>query len=479
MTASLKSREIQIPIESLRRGLFVSSLDRAWSDTPFAFQGFLIEAEYEIDALRKLCRWVAIDTVYSDPAALRAVAPVEAAAPPATRKARPAEPALKRAATSTTVTPRGQPIPWLRRAAKRRKPVTGARRSREAPATAVPLPENERLPLVPPQVPLVRYRDETPFEREIDSAGHAATLAGEALKTLLDDMARGGELNLAELRSSAQDLAASVVRNPDALQWLVRMRDRDAAVYAHGVKVAVYLLSFARHLGFAPAELVQMATIGLLLDVGKIYIDQALLRRAGPLTPEERARVEQHVGVGVDALQGAGSLSATVLDAIAQHHERVDGTGYPRQLNLEAISFHGRMAAIADSFAAMTSRRAYAPAMAPFEAMKVLYAEAGAKFHAPLVEQFVQAVGIFPTGALVELSSGEVAVVVCHNRVRRLEPRVLVVTDATRRRLDVPFELDLMTQSQPAVGVKPVRIDRGLAEGSYGLDLGALYAGRA
>lgn len=106
-----------------------------------------------------------------------------------------------------------------------------------------------------------------------------------------------------------------------------------------------------------------------------------------------------------------------------------------------------------------------------------MYGEAGSKFHAPLVEQFVQAVGIFPTGALVQLSSGEVAVVVCHNRVRRLEPRVLVVTDATKRKLAIPYEMDLMTQPPPRAGRKPVRIDRGLADGAYGLDLAALYAG--
>jgi HD-GYP domain-containing protein (c-di-GMP phosphodiesterase class II) len=176
-------------------------------------------------------------------------------------------------------------------------------------------------------------------------------------------------------------------------------------------------------------------------------------------------------------LTGAGSLPDAVIAGIAEHHERADGGGYPNKLALESISIYGRMAAITDSFAAMTSPRTYAATMAPFEAMKTLYAEANTKFHAPLVEQFVQAVGIFPTGAVVELSTGEVAVVVCHNRVRRLEPRVLVVTDAARKQLSMPFELDLMTQAHGPVGSKPIRIDRGLAEGAYGLNLSALYAG--
>ncbi len=473
MTTSLKSTELQIPIQSLRRGLFVAALDRAWSDTPFAFQGFLIEAEQEIEELRKLCSWVAIDPAYSDPTAVRAV--MQAKAEPNSSAAALPSPVASVARASPA--PRGQPVAWLRRAADARKAVKDGKPRRIACPPFVALPDSERSTLVPPDVPLVRYRHETPFETEIDAADNAAALADDTLKTLLDDMARGGELNLVDLRSGAQDLALSIVRNPDALQWLVRMRDADADICAHGVKVAVYLLTFARHLGFAPSELVQTATIGLLLDVGKIYVEDELLHRAGPLTPDERGRVQQHVSVGVEALKATGTLPASILEAIAEHHERVDGTGYPRQLSFEAISIHGRMAAIADSFAAMTSPRAYAATMAPFEAMKVMYAEAGSKFHAPLVEQFVQAVGIFPTGALVELSTGEVAVVVCHNRVRRLEPRVLVVTDPAKRQLDVPYELDLMTQPQGVVGGRPIRIDRGLTDGTYGLNLAALYAG--
>lgn len=476
MTTTTKYREIQVPIQSLRRGLFVAGLDRDWSETPFAFQGFVIEADQEIEELRKLCEWVAVDPAYSDPAAMRMVSEHSPTADaPATREAKstvPTAPAKGQAEARTT--PRGEPVPWLKKATAPRK---DAKKRKFVCPPFQALQDSERSPLVPQSIPLVRYRLETSFEVEIGAADEAAAVAGVALKTLLDDMSRGGELNLADLRASAQDLALSVVRNPDALQWLMRMRDSHNAVYTHGVKVAVYLMSFARHLGFAPSELVQMATIGLLLDVGKIYVDVELLQRAGPLGDVERAAIQNHVQVGVDALAGAGTLPATVLLAIAEHHERIDGTGYPNKLPLESISIHGRMAAIADCFAAMTSPRPYAPTMAPFEAMKVMYTEAGVKFHAPLVEQFVQAVGIFPTGALVELSTGEVAVVICHNRVRRLEPRVLVVTDAAKQQLSIPFELDLMTQSHGPVGSKPIRIDKGLSDGAYGLNLSALYAG--
>ncbi len=462
MDAAANSHEIRIPVASLARGMFVARLDRPWESTPFPFQGFLIDDDRDLKALRKLCRWVAIDPAHSDPAALRGLGLTAEKTRAKGRARRPPEP------RNTGQEPS---------CAKRKPP----RRAREASGQldlipTDPFPEGERPDYVPAHVPLVRYRNEVAFDKEIDAADQAAVVAGDTLKALLSDMAEGGSLSLDDLRGSATDLALSVARNPDALQWMVRMRDSNAQVYMHGVKVAVYLMSFARHLGFAPAELVQMATIGLLLDVGKIYVDQDLLLRRGGLDGAERARIEQHVTVGVEKLAEEGSLPAAVLAGIHEHHERVDGQGYPRQLPAEAISIHGRMAAIADCFAAMTSPRPYAATMAPHEAMKLLYAEAGSKFHAPLVEQFVQAVGIFPTGALVELSTGEIAVVVCHNRVRRLEPRVLVVMDAARRALEQPYEIDLMTQPHNGLGEKPIRIERGLPDGAYGLNLAALYA---
>src|SRR5262252_417065 len=156
MTSTIKSREIQIPIESLRRGLFVSTLDRDWSETPFAFQGFLIEADHEIEQLRKLCEWVAIDPLYSDPAAVRTI--IE-------DKDQEESPSRARRATARTTTgeptpsPRGEPVPWLHRlAAKLRKPT---RKRKPVPPT-VALPDSERSPLVPRNIPLVRYRTEVP-----------------------------------------------------------------------------------------------------------------------------------------------------------------------------------------------------------------------------------------------------------------------------------------------------------------------------
>ena len=268
-------------------------------------------------------------------------------------------------------------------------------------------------------------------------------------------------------------MVSSMVDNPDALLWVGRLREEDVSTYNHGVKVALYLIALGRQLGFPKRELGQLGMIGMLADVGKIRLPRALLDKPGMLTSAEYGMIKEHVRLGLDALREAGGLPDEVELGIAQHHERLDGSGYPKGLKGNDISIYGRMAAIADSFAALITPRAYANPSAPQDALMNLYEWAGSSFHEPLVEQFVQAVGVFPVGSLVELSSGEIAIVVAHNRVRRLEPRVLVLTWPDKAPLAEPIERDLLAAQRSGNG--RLRIIRGLPSGAYGLKLRDFY----
>ena len=265
-----------------------------------------------------------------------------------------------------------------------------------------------------------------------------------------------------------------MIDNPDALLWVGRLREEDVNTYNHGVKVALYLIALGRQLGFPKKELSNLGMIGMLADVGKIKLPRALLDKPGMLAPSEYSLIKEHVRLGLDALREAGTLPPEVELGIAQHHERLDGSGYPKGLKGNDISVYGRMAAISDSFAALITPRAYANPLPAQDALMNLYEWAGTSFHGPLVEQFVQAVGVFPVGSLVELSSGEVAIVVAHNRVRRLEPRVLVLTWPDKSPLATPTERDLLMQGK-ASGAERLRIMRGLASGAYGLKLRDYY----
>ncbi|MDT3679324.1 MAG: HD-GYP domain-containing protein [Burkholderiaceae bacterium] len=506
-------KRYQIPVERLQEGMFVVELDRPWLDTPFLLQGFLVDSRIELDRLRRYCQYVYVDLDLSHSALADAIREAElrdeSAAPAASSPtplhfdtvldekstARPAavRPVRIRAdvkisrqtrerfrdfiratAIATPQAPHDstwrRALDWLHpggrsRAANRTRNSTTARR----PALDIRLPKG---------IELHRYADRTQVEAELPRAREAFGIGARALDALVADVRQGRVPDVQQVSGAVDQIVESMVENPDALMWVARLREESVLTYQHGVKVALYLVALGRHLGFPRPELANLGMIGMLADVGKTRLPNALLEKPGMLAPAEYNIVKEHVRLGLDALASSVQLAPAIVEGIAQHHERLDGSGYPKGLRGDEIGIYGRMSAIADSFAALITARAYANACAPQDALMNLYEWAGTSFHESLVEQFVQAVGIFPVGSFVELSSGEVAAVLAHNRVRRLEPRVLVLTAPDKTPLPEPFERNLLHRSKTADTVR-VRIVRGLAAGAYGLRLRDYYAHEA
>ena len=326
-------------------------------------------------------------------------------------------------------------------------------------------------------IKLTRYEVRRPMEAELPRARHAFKSGETALNALIEDIRHGNTLDMDAVAGAVDSMVDSVLDNPDAMMWIARLREEDIQVYHHGVRVALYLVALGRHLGFPRQELSYLGQIGMLADVGKTKIPRALLEKPGLLSAAEFGLVKEHVNLSLHILNSGPALPPQVLQGISQHHERIDGSGYPNQLKGDKISIYGKMAAIADSFAALITPRPYAKASAPQDALMNLYEWSGTSFHEPLVEQFVQAIGVFPVGSLVDLSSGEVAVVIAHNRVRRLEPRVLVLSEPDKTPLEVPIERDLYQESKDSRGrqKKSLRIVRGLPAGTHGFKLQDYY----
>jgi HD-GYP domain-containing protein (c-di-GMP phosphodiesterase class II) len=466
------ARNVIVESHFLRRGLFVYALDRPWEETKFLFQGFLIATDEELGMLRDSCAWAIVDLSRSDPDTIFGLKSKPFTPP----RAHPAKRAGHRgdAIAAADVVP-VKLVPGGEEARLASSQSLQALLERTAGRTG-PLPAELRPPEVPESEPLVEYEPAPPtIEHDLPAARAAELAATTALRRFSQEILMRGELQVQKIEEAACELTACMVENPNALQWLVRTRQRDRSTYDHNIAVAVYLLALGRQLGYPPKRLMEFATIGLLLDVGKLFVDRALLTKAGALTEQELREVQRHVELGLEALAKERTLSESVLAGLAQHHERLDGTGYPKGLKDMEISMEGRLAAIADGFAAMTSERPYAPVMTAYQAMQELYRRAGGFYQESLVDKFVEAVGVFPIGSLVELSSGEIAVVVRHNRQRRLEPFVLIVTDRNRKPLESPLEVDLLTQRQLSVEHRLLRLSRALPPGELDLDLGRLY----
>lgn len=354
-----------------------------------------------------------------------------------------------------------------------RQTAKGSDTERKAPLDK-PL-EVEIVAALPPGVPRQRYEVRHEVAREMPRARQSFESSQAIMATMLSDIRQNKVLEVARVKDSVNHMVDSMSDNPDALMWVAQMRQDHENTYQHGVRVSLYMIALGRQLGFPKEMLESLGLIGMLADVGKTKLPRALLDKPGMLSTAEFNIVKEHVQLGVSALSTSMKLAPEVELGILQHHERLDGTGYPNGLKGQAISIYGRMAAIADCFAALITPRPYANPLAPQDALMSLYQWADSSFHGPLVEQFVQAVGVFPVGGMVELSNGEVAVVVAHNRVRRLEPRVLVLTSAEKQPLPVPMARDLLQQSRDA-GAKAIRIVRGLPSGAYGLKLRDYYA---
>ena len=351
------------------------------------------------------------------------------------------------------------------------------RHSRPLSASQAEL-DRELERILPPGASRVTYRERSTVAEELPRAQKALAQSARALETLMADVEQQREIPLETAREAVGDMVTSMLDNPDAMLWVAQIREAHMATYQHGVRVSLYMIAVGRSLGL-PREMIEaLGLIGILADVGKTRVPRALLDKPGMLTPVEFRIAKDHVRLGLKALEADMPLAPEVRAGIAEHHERLDGSGYPRGLKGAEISLWGRIAGIADCIAALITDRPYAKAMAAQDALMNLYQWADTSFHGPLVEQFVQSVGVFPVGSLVELSNGEVAIVLAHNRARRLEPRVIIVADAQKRPIAEPFERDLFKQAA-VKGAKPLRIQRGLAAGAYGLKPQDFYADEA
>jgi putative nucleotidyltransferase with HDIG domain len=251
------------------------------------------------------------------------------------------------------------------------------------------------------------------------------------------------------------------------------MKQQDTYTYQHSVGASIWAVALGRQLGLPKPDLRSLAVGGLLFDIGKLRVNPELLGATRTLTDEEFAELRSHVSRGVEMIANSGLMNKDVLDMVSHHHERHDGSGYPGGLQGDNIPVFARIAAIVDCYDAITSHRSYARAIPPSAAIKKLYEWRDVEFQAELVEEFIQAVGIYPAGTLVELSSGEVAVVVAEYRTRRLRPKVMVLLDAEKKPvLDVTI-VDLLNQKLTADG-RPLEIISSLEPEAYGIDMAAI-----
>jgi len=293
-----------------------------------------------------------------------------------------------------------------------------------------------------------------PEELRVADKTHKQAL--EILKYAMEAAAAKVPLDANACQDTARDIAASVTRNRDALICITRLHEAGNYHVRHGVGVACLASAFGDFLGLDRVQVSELAVAGLLHDVGKALSPRDLLEKPDKLSSEEFARMKRHPIESCVVVAGSMSVSPHVLRGISEHHERFDGSGYPRGLKGPEQSFHGRILAIADVFDALTQDRPYKERLLPDKAMSVLFAMRGKDFEQALLERFVKCLGVYPTGSLVRLTSGEHAVVCESNPSSPLRPKVVVAFDQDMTPIH-PVRMDLSGKEGPAPA-RPVEV---------------------
>jgi putative nucleotidyltransferase with HDIG domain len=281
------------------------------------------------------------------------------------------------------------------------------------------------------EAPVVKspWHKSTSMSAEINQAIKLVAEAKALQQKTFADLKAGNPIDVEAFKEVATGFIDSIFRNQDALSCIAMIKEKDAYLLEHSINVATLITIFAKHLRLDRAVIEEIATGALLHDIGKIKVDDQVLNKPGKLSDSEFEQMKQHAQYSFDIVSEAG-LSEISCQVAGFHHERLDGSGYPKGLSNGEISDFVRMASIVDVFDALTAERVYKKALTPIQAFKILREDSPRHFDERLLNEFIKCIGIYPVGSLVKLKSQKVGMVASSNPEQPLKPIVKVFYSA-------------------------------------------------
>jgi HD-GYP domain-containing protein (c-di-GMP phosphodiesterase class II) len=293
---------------------------------------------------------------------------------------------------------------------------------------------------------------DVPIKEEIVRAKAIRHEAKETVKSIMSDIRFGRNIERGKVEDIVDKMSVSIFRNQDALLSLGKIRKIDEYTYAHSVSTCALMLAFGKHLGFESQELREAGIGAMLHDIGKVKVPVHIINKKGALTDDEIAQVRGHVRFGCAMLEDTSGISEISIMVAAEHHERIDGRGYPNGLAGDDLSRYGKAAAIIDVYDAMTSNRCYRNRVPATDVLGKLLEWSKFNFDGEFVQKFVRCIGIYPIGSLVYLENGMIAVVISHGLKSLLHPLIRVIFDTKRNSYVRPHDIDLAQEPDLSSG---------------------------
>ncbi|MCP1727025.1 putative nucleotidyltransferase with HDIG domain [Natronospira proteinivora] len=357
----------KLRVTDVSTGMYVAELDRPWLESPFLFQGFTVESRRELSQLRETCQYVFVDLE---------------------RSRSDLQSRIRRQA----VLDRGKPSQTVQE---------------EAP------PEH-------------RFKA---IKRELARALDIREKTRQYVDVLMDDARLGKHVSVQGVKTVVTELLDTILINPSASLWLIQLREKDHHTAQHAINTAVIGMIFARHEGLDRDAIESVGMGGLLHDIGKVKVPRSVLHREGPLSEDELKLMRTHPEQGLRLLEQSGGVPEPVKRIVVQHHERLDGSGYPRSLVDRQIDSLALLVGLVDLYDAMCGDWPGNPALSPHRALAKLRREEEKGFGRERIERFIKCMGVYPIGTVVRLSNGAKGMVVSHNRTSRLKPVLMMVED--------------------------------------------------
>lgn len=435
----------KVMVRNLKFGMYVSQLDRPWLETPYSIQGILITDMEDILELERHCRYVYVDINRCESHIIQKyrLGKFDQILTKETYKA--SLDALNKVLIRETTKKAGK--------------------IRQTPRAVV-----DKTHFHGNQI----YADACTVEEELPVATRVHQFAHDIIKEITSDFERNQYLEVSGAQNSVYALRDSIIRNPDAMLLLAQLKSSGETLYDDAVKHSILLMAFGRHLGLPGNELSMLGLGGMFMDIGKLQLRQKITATQDAPDTVDVNLLKQHVLLGEKIIKQSGDIPTSVYEIVAQHHEREDGCGYPRGLSANQLNTYARMAAIVDNYLELCKSQANAPSNSAFQVFNQLKTLARYGLNATLVEQFAHCLGFFPVGSLVELNSGEVAIVLSHSRSKRSLPSVMVILDANKQPYTMPETRNLRLM-KPGPDGAPYTIVQDLPHGAYGIDSASHY----